>query len=166
MAKLYFTHGTMGAQKTTDLLATAYNFEEHGGKVLITKPATDTKGDADVVSRVGLRRSVDFLTTPEMDIEAEVLRRGAEVERISAVLVDEAQFLQHPSQVVTARQRYPAPPRPSSLASRPVAGAPVPSVLARSKLLPLIPSSPAPSCPPRPLCTLWLISAFTRPSAS
>ena len=98
MAKLYFTHGTMGAQKTTDLLATAYNFEEHGGKVLITKPATDTKGDADVVSRIGLHRSVDFLTMPEMDIEAEVLRRGAEVERISAVLVDEAQFLQ-PRQV-------------------------------------------------------------------
>ena len=73
MAKLYFTHGTMGAQKTTDLLATAYNFEEHGGKVLITKPAADTKGEEDVVSRVGLRRRADFLATPEMDIEAEVL---------------------------------------------------------------------------------------------
>ncbi|HEY7985279.1 MAG TPA: thymidine kinase [Ktedonobacterales bacterium] len=97
MAKLYFTHGTMGAQKTTDLLATAYNFEEHGGKVLITKPATDTKGDAEVVSRIGLRRTVAFLTTPEMDIEAEVRRRAA-MEHISAVLVDEAQFLR-PGQV-------------------------------------------------------------------
>lgn len=98
MAKLYFTHGTMGAQKTTDLLATAYNFEEHGGTVLITKPATDTKGEAELVSRIGLRRHADFLTTPEMDLEAEVLRRRAMVERISAVLVDEAQFLQ-PRQV-------------------------------------------------------------------
>src|SRR5579871_2438296 len=98
MAKLYFTHGTMGAQKTTDLLATAYNFEEHGGKVLITKPAIDTKGDADVVSRVGLRRRADFIATPDMDIEAEVLRRKAGMEHISAVLVDEAQFLQ-PAQV-------------------------------------------------------------------
>lgn len=98
MAKLYFTHGTMGAQKTTDLLATAYNFEEHGGKVLITKPAMDTKGDRDLVSRVGLRRSADFLTTPDMDIAAEVLRRRAQIERINAVLVDEAQFLQ-PAQV-------------------------------------------------------------------
>jgi thymidine kinase len=98
MAKLYFTYGTMGAQKTTDLLATAYNFEEHGGKVLITKPAKDTKGDEELVSRIGLHRRVDFLASPEMDIEAEVLSRKAEEERINAVLVDEAQFLQ-PGQV-------------------------------------------------------------------
>ncbi len=98
MAKLYFTHGTMGAQKTTDLLATAYNFEEHGGKVFITKPSKDTKGDEELVSRIGLRRRVDFLATPNMDIEAEVLRRRIEVEQVNAVLVDEAQFLQ-PEQV-------------------------------------------------------------------
>jgi len=94
MAKLYFTHGTMGAQKTADLLATAYNFEEHGGKVFITKPAVDTKGDEELVSRIGLHRKVDFLATPDMDIEAEVLRRRAAVAHLSAVLVDEAQFLQ------------------------------------------------------------------------
>lgn len=98
MAKLYFTHGTMGAQKTADLLVTAYNFEEHGGKVLITKPATDTKGDDDLVSRIGMSRKADFLTTPGMNIEAEVLRRRATMEHLSAVLVDEAQFLQ-PAQV-------------------------------------------------------------------
>ncbi|HKW21374.1 MAG TPA: thymidine kinase, partial [Ktedonobacterales bacterium] len=66
MAKLYFTHGTMGAQKTTQLLAAAHNFEEHGGSVLITKPAVDTKGERELVSRIGLHREVDFLTTPEM----------------------------------------------------------------------------------------------------
>jgi thymidine kinase len=98
MAKLYFTHGTMGAQKTADVLVTAYNFEEHGGKVLITKPATDTKGDEELVSRIGLRRRADFLTTPEMDIEVQVLRRRAALEHLSAVLVDEAQFLR-PRQV-------------------------------------------------------------------
>ncbi|HEV2238074.1 MAG TPA: hypothetical protein VGR57_15545 [Ktedonobacterales bacterium] len=98
MAKLYFTHGTMGAQKTADLLVTAYNFEEHGGKVLITKPATDTKGEAELVSRIGLHRRADFLTTPEMDVEAEVLRRREAMEHVSAVWVDEAQFLR-PGQV-------------------------------------------------------------------
>lgn len=98
MAKLYFTYGTMGAQKTTSLLATAHNFEQHGGLVLVTKPAMDTKGDSDVVSRIGLCRRTDFLTTPEMDVEAEVLRRKSALERINAVLVDEAQFLQ-PEQV-------------------------------------------------------------------
>jgi thymidine kinase len=98
MAKLYFTHGTMGAQKTTQLLAAAHNFEEHGGRVLITKPAVDTKGECDLISRIGLRRAADFLTTPDMDIQAEVLRRSEALGRISAVLVDEAQFLQ-PAQV-------------------------------------------------------------------
>lgn len=79
-------------------MATAYKFEEHGGKVLITKPAVSTTGEVNVVSPLGLRRIVDFLTTPEMDMEGEVLRRRAEMEHISAVLVDEAQFLQ-PGQV-------------------------------------------------------------------
>jgi len=98
MAKLYFTHGTMGAQKTTQLLAAAHNFEEHGGSVLITKPAVDTKGERELVSRIGLHREVDFLTTPDMDIQTEVLSRREATGRISAVLVDEAQFLQ-PAQV-------------------------------------------------------------------
>lgn len=98
MAKLYFTHGTMGAQKTTQLLAAAHNFEEHGGRVVITKPAVDTKGDRDLVSRIGLRRAVDFLTTPDMDVQAEVLWRREAIGRVNAVLVDEAQFLQ-PAQV-------------------------------------------------------------------
>ena len=98
MAKLYFTHGTMGAQKTTQLLAAAHNFEEHGGRVLITKPAVDTKGDRHLMSRIGLRREADFLTTPDMDVRAEVLRWRESLGRINAVLVDEAQFLQ-PAQV-------------------------------------------------------------------
>jgi thymidine kinase len=93
MAKLYFTHGTMGAQKTTQLLAAAHNFEEHGGRVLITKPSVDTKGDRSLVSRIGLHREADFLTTPDMDVQAEVLRWREAAGRISAVLVDEAQFL-------------------------------------------------------------------------
>ncbi|MGH2486826.1 MAG: thymidine kinase [Ktedonobacterales bacterium] len=98
MAKLYFTHGAMGAQKTTQLLAAAHNFEEHGGRVLITKPAVDTKGDRELISRIGLRREADFLTTPEMDVQSEVLWRSEEIGHVSAVLVDEAQFLQ-PAQV-------------------------------------------------------------------
>ena len=98
MAKLYFTHGTMGAQKTTQLLAAAHNFEEHGGSVLMTKPAIDTRGERELMSRIGLRRAADFLTTPDMDVAAEVLRWREARGRISAVLVDEAQFLQ-PAQV-------------------------------------------------------------------
>lgn len=99
MAELYFTHGPMGSQKTVRLLADAYDYEQHGGKVLVTKPAADTKGDDKIVSRIGISpRAVDFLATPDMDVQAEVLRRRAEMERLSALMVDEAQFLQ-PEQV-------------------------------------------------------------------
>ena len=58
----------------------------------------DTKGERSLVSRIGLHRDADFLTTPDMDVQAEVLCRKEVVGRISAVLVDEAQFLQ-PAQV-------------------------------------------------------------------
>lgn len=98
MSKLYFTHGPMGSQKTTNLLATAYNFEEHGGNILITKPAADTKGDSSLVSRIGLTREVDFLSTPDMDIQEEVRKRRDEIGKINAVLVDEAQFME-PKQI-------------------------------------------------------------------
>lgn len=99
MAELIFTHGTMGSQKTASLLLTAYGYVEHGGNVLVTKPSIDTKGDRHVVSRAGMSREVDFLTTLDMDVEQEVLRRQAllrrekERARVNAVLVDEAQFL-------------------------------------------------------------------------
>lgn len=98
MSKLYFTHGPMGSQKSTELLAVAYNFEEHGGKVLVVKPAKDSKGDRQVVSRIGLAREVDFLITPELDVQAEVLERSKKLKQLSAVLIDEAQFLE-PKQV-------------------------------------------------------------------
>jgi len=102
MSKLYFEYGPMGAQKTTKLLATAYNYEEHGGKVLVTKPSLDTKGDRRLVSRIGISREADFLTTPELDVEQEVTERlkasREKDETINALLVDEAQFLE-PKQV-------------------------------------------------------------------
>ena len=98
MAKLHFIYGPMGSQKTARVIADAYNFEEHGGNVLVTKPAADTKGEEKLVSRIGLFRVVDFLATPDMDVQAEVLRRQEERGRINALLVDEAQFMQ-PAQV-------------------------------------------------------------------
>lgn len=105
MAKLYFEHGPMGSQKTTRLLASAYNYEEHGSKVLLTKPSVDTKGNVELVSRIGIRRGVDFLATPDLDVEGEVLERQEAMRvategaaRINALLVDEAQFLE-PEQV-------------------------------------------------------------------
>ena len=98
MAKLYFRFGAMNSGKSTAMLQAAHNYEERGHAVLLAKPSTDTKGDRDVVSRLGVRRAVDFVITPDADVLASFVRHGRDVlersaRRISALLVDEAQFL-------------------------------------------------------------------------
>ena len=103
MAKLYFRYGAMNSGKTTGLLQTAYNYEERDQKVLLIKAGVDTKGNDTVVSRLGVRRRVDLLVSPEDDLRV-LVRRAALGERASqpqataregvdCVLVDEAQFL-------------------------------------------------------------------------
>lgn len=100
MAKLHFTFGTMESQKTGAMLMTAHNYEKGGRrKVLVAKPSIDTKGNMDIVSRTGMHRRVDFLVTPGMDVQQEVLsRRKLGGRAISALFIDEAQFLE-PEQV-------------------------------------------------------------------
>ncbi|GAA0999045.1 thymidine kinase [Subtercola frigoramans] len=118
MAKLYFRYGAMNSGKSTALLQAAFNYEERGHRVLIAKPATDTKGDRQVVSRLGVTRDVDFLVAPDDSLfEAFQLHRDERrVERgeergakgtsgiisdepaavrsdVSCLLIDEAQFL-------------------------------------------------------------------------
>ena len=70
MAKLYFRYGAMNSGKTTALMQVAYNYKERGMRVLILKPAIDTKGQDSIVSRLGISCKVDKLVTPEMDIVA------------------------------------------------------------------------------------------------
>lgn len=91
MAKLYFRYGAMNSGKTALLLQAAHNYEEQGMKVLIAKPSADTKGDLNIVSRIGLERKIDFLITPEDNIYSMV--KGIK-EDIKCLFVDEAQFLQ------------------------------------------------------------------------
>ncbi|WP_111719408.1 thymidine kinase [Homoserinimonas sp. OAct 916] len=98
MAKLYFRFGAMNSGKSTAMLQAAYNYEERGHAVLLTKPAVDTKADLGILSRLGVRREVDFLLAPESDAYMEFQRhRGRTAKRmgrdVSALLVDEAQFL-------------------------------------------------------------------------
>jgi thymidine kinase len=64
LAKLYFRYGAMNSGKSTGLLQAAFNYEERGQRVLLAKPDVDTKGDTDIVSRLGMTRSVDFLISP------------------------------------------------------------------------------------------------------
>ena len=68
MAKLYFRYGAMNSGKSTGLLQAAFNYEERDQRVLLAKPQVDTKGDDEIVSRLGVTRRVDFRIPPEADV--------------------------------------------------------------------------------------------------
>jgi thymidine kinase len=103
VAKLYFRYGAMNSGKSTALLQAAFNYEERGQRVLLAKPSVDTKGDRDIVSRLGVTREVDLVFTPDASVRDLVAAAGQTdpasprldgmVRPVSCVLVDEAQFL-------------------------------------------------------------------------
>ena len=87
----------MNSGKSTSLLQAAYNYEERGQQVLLAKPQIDTKGQSYIISRLGVRRPVDFTVTPDQDIYAVFQLERARVLKesglpVSCLLVDEAQF--------------------------------------------------------------------------
>ena len=61
--------------------------------VLLVKPAIDSKGANQVVSRMGASREVDILADPDTNIVQSVRQWNKDVEKVSCILVDEAQFL-------------------------------------------------------------------------
>ena len=87
MSKLYFNYGAMNSGKSTALLQVAHNYEQQGMKVLIIKPAIDTKAEDRVSSRLGIERKVDVLLTKSGIIVNEMK------DVPDAILVDEAEFL-------------------------------------------------------------------------
>lgn len=90
MAKLYFRYGAMGASKTANALMTKYNFEERGKKVLLMKPAIDTRdGEAVVKSRVGIEAKCELVEDVLAKESLDKLVRN----RPDCFIVDEAQFL-------------------------------------------------------------------------
>ena len=109
MAKLYFRYGSMNSGKSTSLLQAAYNYEERGQHVLLAKPEIDTKGAEQIDSRLGMKRSVDFLIGPDDDLRSLFAEHRARVKRdaaaalvpesdehevdLACLLIDEAQFL-------------------------------------------------------------------------
>ena len=109
MAKLYFRYGAMNSGKSTGLLQAAFNYEERGQRVLLAKPELDTKGERQILSRLGVSREVDFLVAAGADVVA-LFRRHAsgddpdalvghvDAPSVACLLVDEAQFLE-PEQV-------------------------------------------------------------------
>lgn len=90
MAKLYFRYSAMNSGKTTALIQAAHNYEERNMRVLIVKPAIDSKGDTEIVSRLGIKRAVDVILSPTDSVP----KRFSEHDNIDCILIDEAQFLQ------------------------------------------------------------------------
>ena len=82
----------MNSGKTTALMQVAYNYKERGMRVLILKPAIDTKGQDSILSRLGISCKVDKLVTPDMDVVELVRADEAANGKIACVLCDESQF--------------------------------------------------------------------------
>lgn len=95
MAKLYFRYGAMGSGKSALLLQAAYNYEAQGMKVFIMKPIIDSKADDCIISRIGIKRKVDYLVK-EADNLFEYFKNIDS--DIQCIFVDEVQFL-NPIQV-------------------------------------------------------------------
>ena len=93
MAKLYFRYSAMNAGKTTLAMQVVHNYEEQGGIVEVWKPLIDTKGDDKIVSRLGIERKVDYLLSNEASPLQIIKKELKEKEKIDAIIVDEAQFL-------------------------------------------------------------------------
>jgi len=92
MAKLYFRYGAMNSGKSTAVLQVAHNYEERGMRILLIKPAVDTKGNDQIVSRLGATRKVDILAAPEIDLFKTVAQWHKDVEKVDCIITDEAQF--------------------------------------------------------------------------
>ena len=90
MAKMHFKYASMNSGKSIDLIRTAHNYEENGYKVLILKPAVDTKGESSITSRIGLSKKVDELLLYSDNIMEKLNNK---LKDVSCILIDEAQFL-------------------------------------------------------------------------
>lgn len=90
MAKLYFKYGAMGSSKTAQALITKFNYEERDMKVLLLKPAIDSREKASVVrSRIGLEAPC-LMISDEEDLYRLYRTSYAHMD---AIIVDECQFL-------------------------------------------------------------------------
>lgn len=92
MAKLYFRYGAMNSGKSTALMQVAHNYEERGMIVRVLKPGIDSKGDDNVVSRLGIKRKVDYRIEKDDNI-FENFSKIEQGQNISCIIVDEVQFL-------------------------------------------------------------------------
>ena len=94
MSKLFFRYGAMNSGKSTAMLQVAHNYEERDQRVVLVKSSVDTKGNDQIVSRLGVTRTADILLFPGQDLRAALRERDTESSQdIACMLIDEAQFL-------------------------------------------------------------------------
>lgn len=92
MAALHFIYSTMNAGKSTALLQANYGYKERGLKTMVFTSSKDNRyGNSEVVSRVGLR--VAAHTYDKGDNLLNIVVEKHELEPLSCILFDEAQFL-------------------------------------------------------------------------
>ena len=92
MAKLYFYYAAMNAGKSTVLLQSAYNYRERGMEVAILTSKLDNREKTGYISsRIGLNSKADLYDN-ETNL-FEYAKHKVKKDKISCVLVDEAQFL-------------------------------------------------------------------------
>jgi len=90
--KLYFRYGTMNSSKTANLLMVAHNYKQQGKNILLIKPIVDNRFGNDIIkSRCGLEYKADYVL--ERDDNDLKIIDGECLNKIDAILVDEAQFL-------------------------------------------------------------------------
>ena len=92
MAKLYFTYASMGSGKSANLLQARFNYLERGQKCLLLTAAIDDRfGKGQITSRIGISAEADIFSS-ESDLLEDFIRPAAEA-GVSAVMIDEAQFM-------------------------------------------------------------------------
>jgi thymidine kinase len=88
LAKLYYRYGVVGSAKTLNLLAVAHSYRAQGKKVLLVKPAQDTRfGKNHIRSRAGLETEADLLVDKKSDL------LSLNFKGIDCLLIDEVQFI-------------------------------------------------------------------------
>lgn len=95
MAKLHFRYAAMNAGKSTKLLQVEHNYLQHGRTPLLYTYAEDDRfGLGKVTSRLGASSPAQcFNENTDMFREVRVYRMERNIEKVGAVLIDEAQFL-------------------------------------------------------------------------
>ena len=90
--KMYYFYGLMNSSKTAMALMKKFTFEEHGKKVLLVKPKTDTRDGENIIkSRIGLQS--ETLTLGPKDL---LMNKAKDLQKYDVIITDESQFFTVP----------------------------------------------------------------------